>query len=286
MDNILKLHQDLRNKSYKHSRYHAFKINDPKPRDIHKATVTDRIVHHAVYRILYPYFDRKFVFDSYSCRTNKGLHKAINRFRDIARKISCNNTKTAWVLKCDIKKFFATISHDVLEDILKENLKDEDVIWLLEEIIGSFQTQKGIGLPLGNVTSQLFINIYMNEFDHFVKRKLKARHYIRYSDDFIILHSDKTQLEAFIPQMSQFLENNLKLSLHEKKIFIKRLSSGVDFLGWTHFPYHRTLRSATRRRMVKRLKRSTSRETIASYLGLLKHGNTFELANKIKQIYK
>lgn len=286
MDNILSLHHDLNSKSYRHSRYHAFKINDPKPRDIHKATVTDRIVHHAIYRILYPYFDTKFVFDSYSCRINKGVHKSINRFRDMARKVSQNNTKTAWVLKCDIKKFFANINQDILKNILKEYIEDKDVLWLLEQVIESFYLQKGVGLPLGNVTSQLFINIYMNSFDHFVKRTLKAHYYLRYSDDFVILQSDKTRLENFIPQMSDYLENNLKLSLHEKKIFIKRLSSGIDFLGWVHFPYHRVLRSATRRRMFKRILQNPTKPRVASYLGLLKHGNTCKMAKGILRLAK
>jgi len=128
MDNILQLHDDLVNKTYQHGSYYAFKINDPKPRDIHKATVRDRIVHHAIYRVLYPYFDKKFIFDSYSCRNKKGTHKALNRFRDLARKVSRNNTKTAWVLKGDIRKFFATIDQKVLTNILKQYIADEDTI--------------------------------------------------------------------------------------------------------------------------------------------------------------
>src|SRR3989338_7502486 len=119
MDNILSLHQDLKNKTYKHGGYMAFNISDPKPRNIHKATVRDRLLHHATHRILYPYFDRKFIFDSYSCRLNKGTHKAINRFRSFAYKASRNHTRTCWVLQCDVKKFFASVDHRVSLDILK-----------------------------------------------------------------------------------------------------------------------------------------------------------------------
>ena len=115
MDNILALHQDLKNKTYKHGGYMAFNISDPKPRNIHKATVRDRLLHHAIYRILYPYFDKKFIHDSYSCRINKGTHKAINKFREYGRKVSKNNTKTCFVLKCDIRKFFANIDHKILK---------------------------------------------------------------------------------------------------------------------------------------------------------------------------
>lgn len=284
MDNILVIHQDLQKKTYKHGSYHAFKINDPKPRDIHKASVRDRIIHHAIYKILYPYFDKKFIFDSYSCRNDKGTHKAINRMRYFARKVSSNNTKTTWVLKCDIKKFFATISHKVLKDILKRHIEDENITWLLEQVIHSFNTinKPGIGLPLGNVTSQLLINVYMDEFDQFVKRKLKVKYFVRYADDFIILSGNKAYLINLIPQISGYLESELKLSLHQDKVYIKTLAVGVDFLGWVHFPYHRVLRTSTKRRMLKRLKINHSKETIAAYKGLLKHGNTYKLLLRIK----
>ncbi len=150
-------------------------------------------------------------------------------------------------------------------------------------MIDSFYTDndKNVGLPLGNVTSQLFINVYMNEFDQFVKRQLKVRYYIRYCDDFVILDQDKSYLENLIPQMSEFLKDELKLSLHPDKLFIKRLSMGIDFLGWVHFHHHRVLRTATKRRMFKKLKEDDSKETLTSYLGLLKHGNTYKLVRKI-----
>ena len=268
------------------SPYQAFKINDPKPRDIHKANVRDRFLHHAICRVLYPYFDKKFIFDSYSCRLEKGTHRAINRFRDFARKASCNNARTARVLKCDIKKFFANINHRILLNILEKDIEDADVMWLLKEIIESFCTKgkKRVGLPLGNLTSQLFINIYMNEFDQFVKRTLKVKYYIRYADDFVIFHESKTYLEKLIPKISQYLEKELKLSLHPKKVFIKTPSSGIEFLGWVHFPQHRILRTATKRRMFRNLKQNNSKEILVSYLGLLKHGNTYKLVKKILRI--
>lgn len=285
MDNILQLHDDLINKIYKHGSYYAFKINDPKPRDIHKATVRDRIVHHAIYRILYPYFDKKFIYDSYSCRNDKGTHKALNRFRDVARKVSKNNTKTAWILKGDIKKFFATIDQKVLTNILRKYIADEDTMWLLERVIDSFHTErnKGVGLPLGNVTSQLFINVYMNEFDQFLKRDLKVRYCIRYADDFIILDTDKLYLESLIPKISEYLKKELKLSLHPDKVYIKSFSSGVDFLGWVHFPHHRILRTTSKRRMFRKLKQKYTNETLTSYLGMLQHGNSYKLIKRIQE---
>lgn len=286
MDNILKLHEDLVNKTYKHGLYYAFKINDPKPRNIHKATVRDRIIHHAIYRILYPYFDKKFIFDSYSCRNNKGTHKALNRFKNLAGKVSQNHIKTVWILKGDIRKFFANIDHQLLKNILRRHIIDKDILWLLGRVIGSFNTdgKTGVGLPLGNVTSQLLINVYMNEFDQFIKRNLKVKYYLRYADDFLILHQDKFYLVNLISQISVYLESKLKLNLHEDKVSIKRFSSGADFLGWVHFPYYRILRTSTKRRMLKRLKDFPTRETLASYLGLLKHGNTYKLITKLSRM--
>lgn len=161
MRNIISLHEDLKNKVYKHSQYEHFKISDPKSRDIHKASVRDRLLHHALYRILYPFFDTKFVTDSYSCRHNKGTHKALDRFQSFYLKASENRTKTVWILKCDVRKFFASIDHDILIKILKIHLSDKNIIWLLQEVIGSFCiTEVGKGLPLGNLTSQLLVNIY------------------------------------------------------------------------------------------------------------------------------
>ena len=275
--NIFSLHQDLKNKTYQHEAYHAFNISDPKPRNIHKASVRDRLLHHAVYRIFYPFFDRVFIADSYSCRKWKGTHKAVNRFRTFVYKSSKNHTKTLWVLKCDIKKFFASIDHKILLDIVKKYVIDEDVLRLIEKIVRSFETSPGKGLPLGNLTSQLLVNIYMNEFDQFVKHRLKTKYYIRYADDFVIMHQDKGVIMEILGKVGDFLEESLKLSLHPDKIFIKTIVSGVDFLGWVHFFDHRILRRTTRRRMVKALASSPTPETVASYLGMMGHGNTYKI---------
>ncbi|KKQ03873.1 MAG: RNA-directed DNA polymerase (Reverse transcriptase) [Parcubacteria group bacterium GW2011_GWA2_36_24] len=277
MTNIISLHQDLVNKTYKHSKYEAFKISDPKPRDIHKAKVRDRLLHHAIYRALYPFFDRTFIADSYSCQKNKGTHKAINRFRNFAYRVSKNHTRTAWVLKCDIKKFFANIDHNILKKILSKTVFDTDILWLLSQVIDSFSSPRHIyamadicktGLPLGNLTSQLLANVYMNEFDQFAKRELKVKHYIRYADDFVILSDDKNCLENLIPRISDFLQKELKLQLHPDKVFIKTIASGIDFLGWVHFPEHRVLRTATKRRMLKKLK-GNLKEGLVLYLCIL-----------------
>ncbi|MDO8517948.1 MAG: reverse transcriptase domain-containing protein [bacterium] len=286
MHNILELHRDLANKTYTHGSYQHFKISDPKPRDIHKAGVRDRLVHHALYRILYPFFDRTFIPDSYSCRIGKGTHKAMNRFRTFARRESHNHTKTCWVLKCDIKKFFASIDHGILLKILEARIADADILWLLREVISSFSSKiieaTPLGLPLGNLTSQLFANVYLNELDQFVKHKLRAEYYIRYADDFVILSRDRKWLEDMLPRISDFLQNELRLTLHPNKVSIETVASGVDFLGWVHFPNHRVLRTTTKKRMFKRTYGLEEQHAVVqSYLGLLSYGNGKKLQEKI-----
>jgi len=249
MQNIFSLHSDLKSKRYIHGPYKAFKISDPKPRNIHKASVRDRLLHHAIHRKLYPEFDAKFIADSYSCRVGKGTHKALNRFRSFGYKVSQNNTKTCWVLKCDIRRFFDSIDHKILENIIGQHIADQDILWLLNQIIYSFHTKENKGLPLGNLTSQLLVNIYMNEFDQFVKHKLKQKYYIRYADDFVFFSKNKVDLSKIVRYIALFLREELALNLHPDKVFIKTFSSGVDFLGWVHFPDHRVLRAVTKRRV-------------------------------------
>ncbi len=281
--NIFRLHVDLRTKTYRHGAYEAFSISDPKPRIIHKATVRDRLLHHAIYRVLYPYFDKKFIYDSYSCRQLKGTHRALNRFNDFVMRISQSNSRTCWVLKCDVRKFFASIDQTTLINIFKRHISDADRIWLIERTIESFQsTGPGKGLPLGNLTSQLLVNVYMNEFDQFVKHKLKLKHYIRYADDFVIMHHDKSALIEVLPKVQGFLGEQLKLSLHPNKVFLKTAASGVDFLGWVHFPHHRVIRTTTKRRMFKKIKDSGQKpEVVQSCLGLLSHGDANALKEKV-----
>lgn len=282
MSNILSLHRDLASKTYQHSLYEAFNVSDPKPRSIHKASVRDRLLHHALYENLYPFFDRTFISDSFSCRKWKGTHKAMDRFRDFAYKVSKNHTKTAWVLKGDIRKFFASIDHNVLMEIIGRYIPDTDIKELLSKIITSFSVKEGVGLPLGNLTSQILVNIYMNEFDQFMKHKLKAKYYIRYADDFVVLSDDKTHLENLIPQIQKFLWDRLRLELHPNKLYIKTVASGVDFLGWVLFPDHRVLRTVTKKRMFRGIQRKQGKEeTVQSYLGMTTHGNGYKLKKLI-----
>jgi retron-type reverse transcriptase len=297
MDNIFSLHRELSNHTWKHGGYQAFKINDPKPRDIHKATVRDRLLHHAIYRKLYPFFAKTFIADSYSCQLNKGTHRAVNRFREFAYKVGKNNTRTCWILKCDIRKFFASINHEILLGILKEYIQSKEILWLMEDVINSFNTKPGVGLPLGNLTSQLFVNIYMNKLDQFMKHRLKVKYYIRYADDFLIFSEDKIWLEKQISAIAEFLKESLGLELHPNKVSIETLASGVDFLGMNNFPYHKILRTKTKKRMLKKLQRKNKdlqdriitaesfNQSLQSYLGMLKHCETYNLRRELILIF-
>ncbi|MFH1145361.1 MAG: reverse transcriptase/maturase family protein [bacterium] len=283
LENIVQLHDDLTNKTYRHGGYHDFYITDPKLRHIHKASVRDRLVHRAIYRVLCPFFDRIFSVDSYSCRINKGVHKAINRFRTFGWQVSKNNTKTCWVLKCDIRKFFDSIDHRVLMSILNSYIPDKDILWLLKIVIDSFSSGRlGVGLPLGNLTSQLFVNVYMNVFDQFVKHKLKSVHYVRYADDFVLLSDNRGSLERQLVLNREFLDRRLRLALHPNKISIRTLASGVDYLGWVQFSNHRVLRTKTKQRMFRKIMDANfSNNGLQSYLGLFSHGNTWKLRQQL-----
>ncbi len=298
-ENIFQLHRDLKYRRYKHGAYTSFYISDPKQRHIHKATVRDRILHHAIFAALNPIFEPTFISNSLSCRINKGTHKGIDTLAKLTRQTSRNTFKPCFVLKCDIKKFFETIDHKILLNIIRKRIKGADALWLLEEIIESFTSRHSTlfarkGLPIGNLTSQLFANIYLNEFDQFIRHKLKVKHYIRYTDDFVIVAGNKPYLENLIAPVRTFLSDKLALELHPKKITIRKFHQGIDFLGYIVLPYCRLLRTKTRQRIFKKLKKrideykngvvnkQTLEQSLQSYLGVLSHANTYKLTNELK----
>ncbi len=287
-DNLFDLHLKLKNKTYKHGKYKSFYVNDPKRRHIHKACVADRVVHHLLYKYLYEIFDKSFIFDSYSCRLNKGTQRGVKRLAGLVRKVSKNYSGSCWALKCDIKKFFANVDHKILLELLDRKIQDRDILWLLQEIIASFNSdyENGKGIPLGNLTSQVFANIYLNEFDQFVKHKLKAKHYLRYADDFLILSEDKSSLEDLITKIDYFLKTELKLNLHEKKVIIRKYTWGIDFLGYIVLPYYILPRTKTKRRVFKKLREKTDspnfNQSLQSYIGYLSHANAYILTNNLK----
>lgn len=281
-DNLFRLQEELKTKTYQHSDYTAFNVSDPKLRRIHKATVRDRILHHAIFRVLYPIFDKGFINDSYSCRLGKGAHAAISSLEKYCRKLSQNNHLNIFTLKCDVRKFFDSIDQDILLRIIKDKIADKNAIWLIQKIIMSFQKSENKGLPLGNVTSQLFSNIYLNELDRFIKRELKIKYYVRYCDDFIILSLGKEGLIPFAETVNKFLNDRLGLALHSGKIVIRKWRQGIDFLGYVTMPNYRVLRAKTKNRIFTKI----NDKNLQSYLGVLKHCNGYKVEQKILKMTK
>ena len=170
--------------------------------------------------------------------------------------------------------------------LLTQRIRDQNALWLFEKILESFHVDvPGKGLPLGNITSQLFANVYLNELDQFVKHELKVQYYIRYADDFVFLSQSKNKLLDLLPKVKKFLNERLKLTVHPDKIVLKTLASGVDFLGFVHFPHHRTLRTTTKKRMMRKIQEEPEDATLQSYLGLLQHGNTKEAEQELRNLF-
>lgn len=299
---IFQLHRDLKNKTYMHGTYSDFYINDPKRRHIHKATVRDRVLHHALFQILNRIFEPTFIARSFSCRVGKGTHKGVLAAREMIQKVSKNNTRPCYVLKCDVRKFFDSIDHTILVGMLQKQITDEETLWLLKRIIGSYDSGytdlfSPHGLPIGNLTSQLFANVYMNEFDQFMKRELKVKQYARYTDDFIIVSGDQKYLQGLIEPINEFLKVRLKLQLHPEKVDIFKLKHGIDFLGSVLFPYYTQIRKKTKKRIVRKLKKrivehnsghitkESLDQTMQSYLGVLSHTDSHRLREELKNVY-
>ncbi len=296
-ENIFALFRRLDNGSWIPDPYKIFFSYDPKLREIHEASVRDRVLFQAVYRILYQIFDRSFVFHSYSSRKEKGTHLGVKNFSKFLNKVTRNRKINGYVLKCDIRKFFDSIDHKILLNLIRRKIFDKKLVWLIEKIIFSFEKTSGKGLPLGNVTSQLFANIYLDELDQFIKKELKAKYYERYCDDFVILDNSSEQLNYYLKEIRNFCQEILLLDLHPKKVEIRKLHLGTDFLGYVSLLNHTILRTKTKKRMFNRLnklkiefnngeiKQDKVEQILNSYFGMLKHCNGYKLVDKIKKIF-
>lgn len=294
-ENLFKLQKDLLNKVYQPGGYTKFYVKDPKMRLIHKATIADRLVHHLVSKYLESIFEPEFITHSYASRKNKGTHKAVLTLQGMANNLSKRDQKICWILKLDIEKFFASVNHKILIKILTGKISDSNFLDLLQRIIKSFPEK---GIPIGNLTSQYFANIYLNKLDQFMTKSLNLGYYIRYADDFVILSDNKEGLLNLIPLINKFLEYSLNLTLHPQKIILRKFRSGIDFLGYVIFPNHILPRTKTKRRLVKKIKEKINKykkeelageklkATINSYLGYLGHANTYAFRKKLVRMIK
>lgn len=213
-------------------------------------------------------------------------------FDTMELRVSCNYTRPCYVLKCDIRQFFASIDQDILLTLLSRHIRDCDILDLLRIVVTSFAHDGvGIGIPLGNLTSQIFGNIYLDIFDQYIRHTLHIREYIRYADDFVIFSRDRVFLEQVLSDIALFVSTHLHLTLHPDKIEIRSIYAGVDFLGWHIFPHHRILRTKSKRRMINQLEQSYRADmeifdsVIQSYFSLLSHGNTYRLEMEIRNQY-
>lgn len=287
-EELLKLQKELESQTYKPDRYRQFWAFDPKRRLISAPSFRDRVVHHALCNIITPIFDKTFIFDSYACREGKGTHKAIERLTKFMKAASLRSKGKVYALKCDVKKYFASVDQSIVFSLVKRKIADSRVLWLIKLILGSSED----GIPIGNLTSQLFANVYLNELDHFVKDDLRVKFYLRYVDDFIILDCSKEKLHQIKKEVVDFLAT-LKLELHTKKIRVFPVSKGVDFLGFVNFLTHRKLRKRNVVCFKRRLKRMVwlSKEgkiseervlrSVQSWLAHAKHANTYKLRERV-----
>jgi len=328
--NLFSLFYEIFSSTYKIKQSICFINFNPVQREIFAADFRDRVVHHLIYNYISPIFEKSFINDSYSCRKGKGTHYGIKRIDKFIRSCSQNYHKDCYILKLDIRGYFMAMNRSLLFDKVKNKLLsnkhkvdfDTDLlIYLVDKVIFNdptknciikgkksdwnglpktkslFYANENCGLPIGNLTSQLFGNVYLNEFDHFVKKQLGIKHYGRYVDDFVIIHPDKNYLKLILPQINEYLKTKLFLEIHTGKIYLQHFSKGVKFLGAVIKPYRIYIASRTKGNFYKtiqqwneliREKKKLSKEeqqmflsSINSYLGILKHYKTYKLRKKM-----
>ena len=328
-DEIFQLYDEIRTGNYTPSRSICFIVDTPVKREIFAANFRDRVVHHLIYNYIAPIFDKTFINDSYSCRLGKGTHYGIKRIDKFMRSCSQNYSKDAYILKLDIKGYFMAINRGLLFEKVKQTLysklhqinfdlslvldlikktifndstkdcivkgKKEDWIDLpLDKSL--FHTKPDCGLPIGNLTSQLFGNIYLNELDHFIKRDLNIKYYGRYVDDFVLIHKSKNYLKSLIKQLSTFLRSTLNLIMHPQKIYLQHISKGVKYLGAVIKPYRIYIANRTKgnfynsimeqNKVVKNSKPTIEEKEkfvscMNSYLGIMSHYKTYTMRKRM-----
>jgi RNA-directed DNA polymerase len=274
-ENIIALHESLKNKTFKTSPYDIFKIHVPKERDIYRLPYyPDRIVHHAIMNVLEPIWVNLFTDDTYSCIKGKGIHAAVKKIKKDLKDVA----GTYYCLKIDVKKFYPTIDHDILKSIIRRKIKDDDLLLLLDEIINSAP-----GVPIGNYLSQYFANLYLAYFDHWIKENLHVKYYYRYADDIVILSDSKIALHELLGKIKQYFIINLKLEVKSNYQVFPVDARGIDFLGYRFYHSHTLLRKSIKKRFARAVNRNPGniRQVHAAYWGWAKHCDSTNLLKKL-----
>jgi len=304
--NLLQLQAELNDKTYTPGDYKTFNIDDPKPRLISAAPYRDRVIHHALCNIIVPLIERSFIADTYANRLGYGSHRALRRFTQFAR-------SSRYILQCDIRRYFPTIDHEILKTEIRRKIKCKDTLWLIDTIVDSSNPQEPVidyfsgdnlltpilrrkGLPIGNLTSQFFANVYLNRFDHFIQEDLKCRKYLRYVDDFALFSDDRDFLVDARGKIEDYLET-LRLKIHPIKSQLFETLYGANFVGFRVLPDRIRVRSDNLRRARRRLKRMQSdyertilpveklQQQLQAWQAHLSHGDTYNLRNCIFKTY-
>lgn len=271
--NLELLHDILKSKSYQTSEYTKFIVFEPKERLVFKLPYfPDRITHHAIMNVLEPLFTKWFTNDTYSSIKGKGIHNAAENMK-LALKDQDN---TRYCLKLDIVKFYPNVNHDILKALLRKKIKDNDLLWLLDEIIDSAD-----GLPIGNYLSQYFANFYLTYFDHWIKEDKAIKYYFRYADDIVILSGNKPHLHQIFSEIKQYLNDNLKLDIKDNYQVFPVEDRSIDFVGYRFYHTHTLIRKSIKKRFAKALSKKKNKATIAAYKGWTKHADTKNLLKKL-----
>lgn len=297
---LIDIEDALTHRTYRTGPYRSFKVYDPKERDVAALPLRDRVVQHALVAVVEPIWEARYIHDSYACRPGRGTHAGADRAQDFLRR-TLRQRGRVYALKADVSKYFASIRHDVLKQLLRRRIGCPDTLWLLDEIIDSTADPAGIlprGIPIGNLTSQMFANLYLHELDIYVKQTLRERLYVRYMDDFAIIGPDKEHLHALRRNIEAWLWAQLGLRLNRKtQVFPVADETGnahaLDFLGYRIWPSHRRLRKDSAGRMRRKLKRMARQyregnigwekvqAVTASWVGHARHADTWRLRTSV-----
>ena len=306
--NLLALHEELRDRTYRPGSYRHFTIREPKVRRISAAPFRDRVVHHALMQVTWPIFEARMVHDSYACRVGKGTHRAIDRAQEFSRRYP-------YVLQCDVVQFFPAVDHAILRAQLARHIACPDTLWLLDRILASgqgvldrhydmvwfpgddlFAVSRARGLPIGNLTSQNWANVYLNDLDQFVKHELRCHAYLRYADDFLLFADDKQLLwswrDAIIDRLA-----DLRLTLHHERAQVFPVTAGIPWLGFRVFPTHRRLKRQNVKAFGRRLRAQRDayhagqvtvdqiRQSLQAWIAHASHADTYRLRRSLfKQV--